>query len=422
MLQEKLYYVHRISAPADTQDDENIKKYFLYLLPIIAKEEKIVEEVETWPYVFVFDNDQVKSKDEMSVTYFQRQTGIYEGCFVKIVNRKIENANTTKLAKKYILDGNKHRNNIKKYRSSSPSDITGTVSDVCSYHINVGHGNTSIIAFQENSICHLWMIDCAYIEIKTWHNYRQNLDVCFNYIKNKYNLQEIKIEKLLITHVHYDHISTVTQLIREKYFADNLEIWLNDKFACSTKTYSDMINELENHADDSGINCRIIDPIVSSSQGTIEVLYPQTSYTGTHLKTANRAPDGKINNASVVYRINLAGHSMIFTGDIEEKGWEEIKNYHSCLIRPNYYCISHHGSINGHAPTVWCSPLCGLFDDRCCCCCKGTAAAILMGRDGFYKGIFSPTVINYYARILHITEKSQHFIEIEWQSGAVNEV
>ena len=48
-------------------------------------------------------------------------------------------------------------------------------------------------------------------------------------------------------------------------------------------------------------------------------------------------------------------------------------------------------------------------------------AAILMGRNGFYRGIFSPTVINYYARILHATERSEHFIEIEWQSGMVNE-
>lgn len=419
MLLEKLYYVHRISAPADTQDDENIQKYFLYLLPIIAKEENIVEEVETWPYVFVFDKNQVKSKDEMTITYFQRKTSIYEGCFVKIVNGIIENANSTKLAKKYIFDGNKYRNDIKKYRASSSSDITGTVANVCSYHINVGHGNTSIIAFQENGICHLWMIDCAYKEIKTRKNYQQNVDACFNYIKNKYNLEEIKIEKLLITHVHYDHISTVAQLIQKGYFADNLEVWFNSTFACSTKTYLDMINKLKNYADVSGINCKIIDPIVFSSQRTIEVLYPQTSYTGTHLKTANRAPDGKINNASVVYKINLAGHSMIFTGDIEEKGWKEIRNYHTHIIKPNYYCISHHGSINGHDPAVWCSQYCGLFDDNYCC--KGMDAAILMGRDGFYRGIFSPTVINYYARILHATERSEHFIEIEWQSGLVNE-
>ena len=67
MLHEKLYYVHRISALADTQDDENIQKYFLYLLPIIAEKENVVEEVETWPCnLKMIDMEMIASAESYS--------------------------------------------------------------------------------------------------------------------------------------------------------------------------------------------------------------------------------------------------------------------------------------------------------------------------------------------------------------------
>lgn len=413
---DNLYYVHRITPPADFENRENKNKYLLYLLP--TTEQEIVDEVETWPYIFSLPVDSNLSIEEMTVTYFQKLTGIYEGCFVGIKKDGLINANSTKLAKQNILEANKCRNNLKKYIAYSSDDVKGVVSEVCSYHVNVGHGNTSIIAFKNNGMCRLWMIDCAYKEIKTWHSYRDNIDACFEHIKNKYDLQEIKIEKLLITHLHYDHISTVTQLMQEQYFADNFEVWLNNIFACSTKTYLDMVNELGKYAKQPGKECKIIDPVVSSSQRAIKVLYPQTSYTGTRLKTANRAPDGKINNASSVFQINLAGHSMIFPGDIENKGWAEVKNYRYRIAIPDYYCLSHHGSINGHDPTVWCLPKCALFDDIMCC--YGMKKAILMGRDKAYSGIFSLEVTNYFKPILNITEEVHSFLELEWENEKIN--
>ena len=259
MPQDKLYYVHRIVAPADTKNDN--KKYRLYLL-LVSEENKYENNLMFWPLEYGINSSNDSDNAEMTVTHFQQRTGIYEGCFVVIEkNDTPKNANSYPLAKKNILEGNKYRNYLKAYKAEFRDDITGTVTDVCSYHINVGHGNTSIIAFKEDGICHLWMIDCAFREIKTWHNYRNNINACFEHIKNKYSLQEIKIDKLLITHLHYDHIGSVVQLMKGNYFADNLEIWFNDKFACSSQTYLDMVNAIDDYGQQQGKNYRIIEPI-----------------------------------------------------------------------------------------------------------------------------------------------------------------
>jgi len=44
-----------------------------------------------------------------------------------------------------------------------------------------------------------------------------------------------------------------------------------------------------------------------------------------------------------------------------------------------------------------------------------------MGQNGAYSGIYSPVVENYWntACGLEYTEKAKHYVELEWNSGAV---
>ena len=51
--------------------------------------------------------------------------------------------------------------------------------DICSYHVNVGHGNCSIIAFRKEGRSILWLVDCSVRETTySSRNYASNLDKC----------------------------------------------------------------------------------------------------------------------------------------------------------------------------------------------------------------------------------------------------
>ena len=58
-----------------------------------------------------------------------------------------------------------------------------------------------------------------------------------------------------------------------------------------------------------------------------------------------------INNSSMVVMLKIGGRSMVFTGDLEQKGFEKMSGAGTCssyLYDADYYTVSHHGSINGY--------------------------------------------------------------------------
>lgn len=96
---------------------------------------------------------------------------------------------------------------------NQPKEVNEDISDVHSYHINVGHGNCSIIVFCENDSYNMWMVDCSVFDFTNKHNYSSNLEDCFQYISNNFGIG--RISKLMITHLHYDHINGIEYLIKK---------------------------------------------------------------------------------------------------------------------------------------------------------------------------------------------------------------
>ena len=41
------------------------------------------------------------------------------------------------------------------------ADNYDNISNICSYHVNVGHGNCSLIAFKKEDKGILWLVDCS---------------------------------------------------------------------------------------------------------------------------------------------------------------------------------------------------------------------------------------------------------------------
>ena len=114
----------------------------------------------------------------------------------------------------------------------------------------------------------------------------------------------------------------------------------NTQYPWKTGTCNRILSQL--HA----LGVRFIDPIVANSTEHIQILYPYISF-----NQNNVAPRNNINNASVLYQVFLGEKNMLFTGDLETEGWKC-----SCAMLPKssdttYYCISHHGSINGDIRT-----------------------------------------------------------------------
>lgn len=275
------------------------------------------------------------------------------------------------------------------------------VTDIHSYHINAGHGNCSIIVFKENGLYNMWMVDCSIFDFTNKHNYKQNLRSCLQFITNQFKTD--RISKLMITHLHYDHINGIKYLIEEGWIDSDTEVWMNVRYPWKQPSYNSIFIQLR------AVGVRFIDPIVSNSTKNIHILYPQISF-----DEKNKAPRGKINNSSVLYQICFRKKSMLFTGDIETEGWDNVSTCKPYLCKSNYYCISHHGSITGHIRNK-CTPanrIISTLSD----CATSTEMQILMGRDGAYSGVYNKKVLGDFNKI-EKTEDSQKYFELNWDSG-----
>lgn len=284
-----------------------------------------------------------------------------------------------------------------------PEEVNENISGVRSYHINVGHGNCSIIVYRGNGSYNMWMVDCSVFDFTNKHNYSSNLDDCLNLIFEKFGLD--RISKLLITHLHYDHINGIEHLIKGGWIDANTEVWMNTHYPWKQPTYNRILLQL------NALGVKFIDPIVGNSTKNIHILYPDISF-----NRKNMAPKNNINNASVLYQICFGENSMLFTGDIETEGWENVSTCMPYLRESTYYCISHHGSITGHLRNK-CMParrrITSLAD-----CADSTRVQVLMGRDGAYRGVYSGKVLGDFKNI-EKTEKAQKYFSLDWETSKV---
>lgn len=316
----------------------------------------------------------------------------YRDKYIKIAEKDSNSIVYSELNKQLIkMIGYEHYGN-------QPKKISGIMKDVYSYHINVGHGNCSIIVYYEKESYHMMMIDCSIFDFTNRQNYATNLNECMEFIYRKYRVSTIS--KLLITHLHYDHINGIEYLIKTRRITKETEVWMNTQYPWKQPSYNRILLQLK------ALGIRFIDPIVSNSTENINVLYPDISF-----NKKNKAPKNNINNASVLYQVCLNGKSMLFTGDIEYEGWEKVSTCKPYLCQSSYYCISHHGSITGHIRDV-CIPK-GRVIETVKDCAKNTKLQILMGRDNAYSGIYNSRVLSDFYNVIK-TEDAEHYIEINW--------
>ena len=287
------------------------------------------------------------------------------------------------------------KNNLIKQNELSPLPVFTEHAEVHSYHVNVGHGNCTFILIQENGSYELWVVDCGEHDYLERKNYRHNIDACLKDIsvKLKIKLSDIRISRLLITHWHFDHISGINHLIKDKFVDSNTIVFANVHYGFSSKCANSLLGLI------ASMKNTCYEPTVAlKGFPNIAILYPECRIRRQpNLRNSGYRIVRNVNDSSVVYSIEMAGRRMIFPGDLEQDGWNHMTKLGKCcpsLQKCDFYCISHHGSITGHVNRPC---MCNSGNDIISCCMKECSVAILMGRDRAYNGIFCPTVINDFA-------------------------
>ena len=383
---KQLYFVESITINPDTSEVaivlEKVGKENSQLNENDSKDEFELHEFLQFPVLA----DSNRRLEESHYVYFEN------GSFTSgkdnplaIERRKLN----SKLRREII------KNNSIKQNELSPLPVFTEHAEVHSYHVNVGHGNCTFILIQENGSYELWVVDCGEHDYLERKNYRHNIDACLKDIsvKLKIKLSDIRISRLLITHWHFDHISGINHLIKDKFVDSNTIVFANVHYGFSSKCANSLLGLI------ASMKNTCYEPTVAlKGFPNIAILYPECRIRRQpNLRNSGYRIVRNVNDSSVVYSIEMAGRRMIFPGDLEQDGWNHMTKLGKCcpsLQKCDFYCISHHGSITGHVNRPC---MCNSGNDIISCCMKECSVAILMGRDRAYNGIFCPTVINDFA-------------------------
>lgn len=367
-----------------------------------------------------FDLNSKEENDEFIEVEMNKNSlrDFSEGQYVYLNDNTLSNANSAKYAKRNIYFNNLYRGKLLKQQTKEDriTDINSNAK-IYSYHVNVGHGNCSIVVIVSDSQVNLWLIDCSNMEMVTKKPFQVNIDKCLSYITTKFEKKEIVFQKCFITHNHYDHYSGVINLIEKGLINGNTVFYLNVHYAMSSDNLTKLFKKLFE------IRATVIEPISQNSNANIGIWHPLKRT----IRTKTPKYNGQVvevephpNNSSSVLYFNFNSKSILFTGDIETEGWNKITNCCKFLQNSDYYVISHHGSINGHLRTV--CPVKNSISNLSNCV-KPNSTQILMGRDKAFSGIYSSQVTSDFNNIF-CTEKDSKgikakFLEIDWQSNVI---
>lgn len=268
------------------------------------------------------------------------------------------------------------------------------------------------------------MVDCSVKDMGNWNNHTNNLQACFNDIAKKVQLKRdaiLHIDRFFLTHTHYDHFNGMDYLIDNGHIDSNTLCYMNLYYHWIGATYLGILNKLKN------ANVRFVEPISGNSNRLSTFFHPEcrlyrSAATVVSRPLQSRIVNSPVNNSSSVIMFSIGGHSMVFTGDLEQNGFKSMTKAAECspaLFYSNYYAISHHGSINGH-PVMPCMNPARLNHSPLRCVTNNLSKAVLMGRDKAFRGIYSPAVVAYWSAIpgtLEYTEHAPHYLELDWGSG-----
>lgn len=372
--------------------------------------------------ISLLDVNKEKEPNDIVVTvpigqlFFENGEKIMDNNFVyySANNQKpFENGNKDLRALKLINQSSRLRKELREKSQNRSIELprvdTFFEAKITSYHINVGHGNCSVILIENGNFYRIWMVDCGTNYCVTGPHL-ENIDDCFDDIAKRLGVTKDKlyINLFMLTHLHSDHYNGLEMLLKQGYCTANTQFFINLDYAVASPVYVRILDEINKTGSLVNTPIRNVDPQCG-------VLYMPTVIFPDKKVFKNKPSVGhipcyieqKTNNSSAIYLVSGSGKSMMFPGDMERKELNLMTRSKNCtpyLNLINYYCVSHHASITGHLDCKCLDP--NHPNTICILCCKvNLDRAIVMGRDGAFSGIYSPTVINNFGVNLVYSEK-----------------
>lgn len=235
-----------------------------------------------------------------------------------------------KLIKKRTLDqlrdakeANKEKRIREMVETSHPDEI-GLV------YLNAGQGDATIVRLPNGR---LMVVDC---------NNDNSPENIAEYLKKA----EIKkIDYLVITHPHYDHMSGMKEI------ADNFEVgevWVTkyerkkdsepkESYGKYKECYKDSLKKLHKNGAKIRVPSAKNKPVVKEGKTEIKVLGPSNNSQG---------KNEDIHEESIALKIKFGQTSFVFTGDTTNQGLDRIRKYYD-IKNTTVWHASHHGSREG---------------------------------------------------------------------------
>lgn len=355
-------------------------------------------------------------------------TSLYEGMFVYLEEEndllQFTSGRGDDIAKEQIRENSRLRHQLFRdntYWDNIADNFDYAHAQVKSYHVNVGNGNCTFVLFIDRDSYRLWMVDCGMIDVKNRRNYSVNIDIVIGQIARDINcdVSNVHIHRFLLTHWHADHYNGMIYMLQRGWLDSQTIFVMNLYYSCPTPCANQILYQLDR------MNVRCYEPQVSLRLKNCSILHPNLRIGRWNNVRLNMIGVRKVNDSSVVYSINGVGKNMIFSGDLEKKGFDRMTKAHTCrycLHTSTYYCVSHHASLTGHIDIPCLSgPLPTVLD----CVQHNLKYAIVMGRDGAYDGIYDAQVIQDFGNRIIYSEKdntgvfTKGFV-LDWNSNRVD--
>lgn len=159
-------------------------------------------------------------------------------------------------------------------------------------------------------------------------------DIVIERISNVMPIDDRKIETIIITHPHADHITGLIEVIN-RYEIEKIILTKVDYESATYKSLLELIDKKKIKT----ITPKIDDVEYLFDQGKITYLWPG--------EEVSRF-ENNLNNSSIVFRFDYGDFNCIFSGDAEIESWTEIfKKQKNNLPDIDVIKIPHHGSRTG---------------------------------------------------------------------------
>jgi competence protein ComEC len=192
--------------------------------------------------------------------------------------------------------------------------------------IDVGQGDCALIQTPDDKII---LVDCGIVTF----NYNSGERTIAPYLRRN---GIDKIDLIIITHLHNDHIGGINYLLDNFKIGKVLEsgqihkssfIYTMDSLILSKKIPREIVR--------AGDMIDVLDNI------RLYFLFPDNKF----VNVSGQTFENNLNNGSVAFILKYRDNKFFFTGDIEKEGERFLYEKYSDFLRADVLKVAHHGSI-----------------------------------------------------------------------------